>query len=158
MGSAESTTNQILQVRLQARDLLGQALEMENSVLQAEIHCLQGRLDATPRSYGLSVPSLLQPIPLDRASRGERNQPARPLTERLDWVDTWSQPRTIVGRRREMANRMVRARPSMVLIDPVGFNVRFLPLGDHFQEGGMGSPLFSQPQDWPDTINKNPSL
>ena len=73
MGSAESTTNQILQVRLQAHDLLGQALEMENSVLQAEIHRLQGCLDAAPRSYGLSVPSQLQPIPLDHTSWGERN-------------------------------------------------------------------------------------
>lgn len=158
MSSAESTTNQILQVRLQARDLLGQALEMENSVLQAEVQRLQEHLAAAPRSYGLSEPPQTQAALPNRTSLVERNRQVRPLTERLDWADTRSQPRNIVSRRREVANRTARTRPSTVVINPVGFHSRFLPLGDHFQEGGTGSPLFSQPQDWPDAISKNPSL
>ena len=82
-----------------------------------------------------------------------------PLVNRIDWSSYQPPVHTVVHGHGEV----VAVKPSLVLplvvaVQPVGVHLHFLPLGANFQEGGTGGPLFTRPQDWPDAIQKNPSM
>lgn len=84
---------------------------------------------------------------------------SRSLAERIEGALQESPARTAGDNR----GRTVMARedvplPPTVAVHPVDIHPRFLPLGNHFQEGGTGGPMFSRPQDWPDAVHENPSI
>lgn len=113
---------------------------MENLMLQGEVRYLRERFQGQP------------PDPR-RISR------SRPLADRIGWERRQSLPRMAVDHRGgATAARTEAIRPPTVTVSPVDIHPRFLPLGDHFQAGGTGSPMFSHPQDWPEAIRENASL
>ena len=75
------------------------------------------------------------------------------------WVRQLGPPQRIVTERgRGFPAQASPARPPTVSVQPVGIHPRFLPLGNNFQEGGTGGPMFSQPLDWAEAIRRNPSV
>ena len=142
-GSADGTA-EVLRLRLQAQELLNRALEVENTTLRGEVDRLRERAQARD----LLVGNQLHQRPVERC----------PLVERIDLAGRYPPPgRTVGGRGRMLP---ARAGPSLlptVAVRPVDVHPRFLPLGENFQEGGTGGPAFSQPQDWPEAIDQNPS-
>jgi len=150
-GRTDSPTDQILRLRLESQGLLSRALEMENSMLLGEIRHLRERARSNA-SPGAGRPQD-QPPDLGRSPQPQS------LAERIDWVRNQPPPHAVVDHRSGMVTfRTDATRPPTVDVRPVGIHPRFLPLGDHFQEGGTGSPLFSRPQDWSNAIDENPSV
>ena len=135
-------TAEILHLRLQGQVLLGRALEMENSLFRDEVN----RLREQVHFRGPPVGTLTS-----RTSFGRR-----PLAERIDWAERQAPPPYTFGGR-ERGPRVDPLLPPTVTIRPVDIHPRFLPLGNNFQEGGTGGPMFSRPEDWPDAIHQNPS-
>ena len=149
--SADGTTDQVLRLRLQGQVFLGRALEMENLMYQGEINDLRERIAQCGQpNEGQSIAAPPHPGSTTRS---------RSLAERIEGALQESPARTAGDNR----GRTVMARedvplPPTVAVHPVDIHPRFLPLGNHFQEGGTGGPMFSRPQDWPDAVHENPSI
>ena len=149
--SADGTTDQVLRLCLQGQVFLGRALEMENLMYQGEINDLRERIAQCGQlNEGQSI--AVPPHP------GSTTW-SRSLAERIKGALQESPTRTAGDNH----GRTVMARediplPPTVAVHPVDIHPRFLPLGNHFQEGGTGGPIFSRPQDWPDAVHENPSI
>ena len=140
-GSAGSAA-EVLNLRLQGQILLSRALEMENRQYRDKIYHLQERVHAQ------GPPIVTQP---NQAPTSQR-----PLAEQ---IEQRAPPQVIVHERDPAFTARVRALlPPAVVVQPVDIHPRFLPLGDNFQEGGTGGPMFTRPLDWPDAIQANPSV
>jgi hypothetical protein len=140
-GSADGAA-EVLRLCLQGQVLLGRALELENRLFREEVGCLWERTS----SQGL----------LAGARRDEGAAGRQPLVERIDFTGRRPPARPAFDSRYSgVPNRVTTTRSITVAVQPVGVHSRFLPLGSNFQEGGMGGPMFTQPEDWPDTVRKN---
>ena len=151
LDSAEGTSDQVLRLRLEGQVLFSRALEMENFMFQGELNRLRERLRINNPPTG---DQLVDPTPYPGGAHR-----TRPLADRIDRTERQPPSHTTTDDRgRAVAAREDRSLPPTVVIQPVDIHLRFLPLGTHFQEGGMGGPMFTRPQDWPDAIHENPSV
>ncbi|KAF9781500.1 hypothetical protein BJ322DRAFT_1111423 [Thelephora terrestris] len=149
--SADSTTDQALRLRLQGQVLIGRALEMENLMFQGEINDLRERMaQYVQPDEGQPIAEPLHP--------GDSSRP-RSLAERIEGAPRRSPTRAAGDNRgRTVIFREGVPLPPTVAVRPIDIHPRFLPLGNNFQEGGTGGPMFSRPQDWPDAVRENPSI
>ena len=148
-GSADSTINHTLRLCLQGQ-VLGNTLEMENFRFQGELNDLRERMHRDHQPDGEHPVA----APLSPGNTGQ----SRSLAERIDGLP-WQPPTHISAndRGRTITVRRDSSLPPTVVVHPINFHSRFLPLGTHFQEGGMGGLIFSRPQDWPSAIHENTS-
>ena len=143
-ASGAGNTVEVLNLRLQGQILLGRALEVENQQYRDELHRLQERVQTQ------SPPVAAQP------SQALTNR--RSLAERIDGAERQAPPHAVThGRVSAFGARLQASLPPAVVVRPVDIHPRFLPLGDNFQEGGTGGPMFTRPLDWPNAIQTNPS-
>lgn len=143
LGSADGAA-EVLRLCLEGQLWLSRALEVENQLFRDEVDRLRGSRTRTPL-----VGDRIDSVPLRQRS----------LAERLGGAERWlSLYSTVDGRGQARLAGASAALPPTVAILPVDIHPRFLPLGNHFQRGGTGGPMFSKPEDWPDAIHQNPSM
>jgi hypothetical protein len=124
---------------------------MENLMFQGEINDLRERMRTHDRPDGGHT--IAAPPHPSGANR------LRSLVDRIDGTQRRPPSRTATDDRSRVAiNREDPSLPPTVVVCPIDIHPRFLPLGTHFQEGGMGGPAFTRPQDWADAIRENPSV
>jgi len=140
ISSSTDRAAEILQLCLQTQGLLTRALEVENMTLRDEVGHLWRRAQDQAPPVG------------DQPNQYTLGQ--QPLAERIDLTGQhFLSGHTINGHGWPFTPHTGLLLPPTVVVQPVGIHPCFLPLGESFQEGGMGGLTFSRPQDWPDAIN-----
>ena len=146
-SSAEGAAD-VLCLRLQGQVILNRAMEMEYTLYRQQVNRLLGRVRTG------ETPVAIQDDVNGGGQTDESGGGQQPLVERIGLSE--HQPPS--HRADSVGGIDVAGRqPTAVDVRLTGFHPRFLPLRLKSQKGG-GGPWFSRPQDWTDTIHKNPAM